>query len=436
MNENIPITTSGHIKKAFFIFITILFLVIIVAAVLYGQNNQHTVTYEQVQTPEPEQQMEESDLPPAEIVLAPQTVSFADGTEATFSLAEPYKLAVAAEEIGKARFIAQSPDGRLFIPDLVDYQLSREGKIYILGGFNEETKRFETKEEYLTNLRGPNSAAFYTDESGQHWFYLALTAHLVRYPYELGDTAPSGEPEIILEFPNTQAPEAKSVVWHITRTIEFKDDRLYISIGSGCNSCEQPEGDMRAMIASINPDGSDMEVYADGLRNAVGFTWMGDTLVATENGADHLGTVPEELVYKLEKGEHYGWPYCYERDDEVVEDDSVAWTDPVACEDVPHSFASFAPRSAPLGIEYFEEGGQVLKNTFLAALHGSFAPETRNGYEIVRITEDGQTDVFMDNFQLENGERIARPVDFFEKDEKSFFFTDDFGGRLFYVYEE
>jgi len=378
------------------------------------------------------------DLPP--ITLASHTVVLPDGSDTEFLLAKPFSIAVAAEELGKARFMAMSPDGRMFVPDLVDYQLSHAGKLYILEDFNEETKKFETKHTYLSGLRGPNSVAFYTDEGGNDWLYVALTAHLVRYPYKAGDTEPSGEPEIILEFPNTQAPNAKSVVWHITRTILFHNDRVYIGIGSGCNSCEQPEGEIRGMVYSMNPDGSDGKVYADGLRNAVGLAWADiiggeESLYVTANGVDHLGPeAPDELMYKLTEGEHYAWPYCYETDGEMLEDNSVAWEKPIDCKSAPHSLSAFDPHAAPLGLHYFREGNPVLQGSFLVALHGSFEPGIKSGYQIMRVSENGEQEVFIDGFQASDGSRFGRPVDFLQKDENSFFFTDDFSGRVYYVY--
>lgn len=432
-------TTSQSSKKyLLFIPLGILGVVLIaVALVLWGPSDSFEVVLENEAPLSQEEDVAVLPVVPDPVQLGSTSVTVGDGTVQEFMLAEPFELAVAAEGVGKARFMAESPDGRLFVPDLVDYQLSHEGKVYILEDFNEETREFETKHEYLSGLRGSNSVAFYTDGDGKHWLYLALTAHLVRYPYEPGDTAPSGEPEIILEFPNTQAPEAKSVVWHITRTIEFHEDRLYISIGSGCNACEQPEGEMRAMVASVMPDGSDMRVVADGLRNAVGFTWMNDELVVTENGADHLGSqAPDEVVYRIaEEGDFYGWPYCYESDGEVLLDTTTQWETPVDCQTVPTSLASFAPRSAPLGIEYFEDVHSVLDGTMLVALHGSFDQSMMSGYEIVRVTPEGEQDVFMDGFQLPNTERIARPVDFHEWRD-GFLFTDDYGGRVYYVYAE
>ncbi|HWO07423.1 MAG TPA: glucose/sorbosone dehydrogenase [Candidatus Paceibacterota bacterium] len=371
---------------------------------------------------------------PAPIELVEREVVLPDGATTTFRMPKEFEIAVAAEDLGKARFMAESPDGRIFLPDIVDYKLSHEGRVFILEDFDEFTKTFRTKHTYLTGLRGPNSLAFYTDPEGQHWLYIALTAHLVRYPYEPGDTEPSGEPEIVAEFPNSQSPGEVSVVWHITRTIFFHDDRVYASVGSGCNSCEQLSGDMRAMIYSMKPDGTDKRVHGDGLRNTVGITMVGDALYATANGVDHLGPDrPNEVMYKIEDGRHYGWPFCYAFDGAMIPDTSQTWDEPIPCDNVPLPFAWFEPRSAPLGLKFFEEGHPVLKDSFLVALHGSFEPEMGAGYQIRRVRSDGTHEIFMDGF-LKDGVQLARPVDFFQHDANSFFFTDDHGGRVYYVY--
>jgi len=328
-----------------------------------------------------------------------------------------------------------SSDGRMFVPDLVNMNLSHDGRLLILEDFNEETRKFETMHTYLSGLRSPNSVAFYTDANGNEWLYLALTAHLVRYPYNAGDTEPSGPAEIVYEFPNSQSPGEVSVVWHITRTLLFHEDTLYIAIGSGCNSCEHLAGDLRAMVVAMNPDGTNARMYADGLRNSVGLAWARGALYATSNGVDHLGTdKPDETMHRLTKGAHYGWPFCYESEGALHEDTTSSWDEPIACTDVPRSLASFEPRSAPLGLRFFEEAHPMLRNTFLVALHGSFDPMHKKGYQIMRVTLDGESEVFMDGFQKEDASRIARPVDIFQRDENSFFFTDDLNGRLYYVY--
>lgn len=406
-----------------------------------------------------EQKKEIEPTQPTLIKLAPVVVVFEDGTQSKFELAQPFRLAVAAEGLGKARFMALSSDERIFVPDLVNLNLSHEGKIYILENFDETTKQFQTKTTYLSGLRGPNSIAFYTDKNGQEWIYIALTANIIRYPYNTGDIKPTVDAEIITTFPNRQVPGETSIVWHITRTIKFYNDRLYVSVGSGCNACEQPEGEMRAMIYSMNPDGSDKQIYVDGLRNAVGFAWADGKLYATANGVDHLGSqAPDDVMYKLVKDEFYGWPYCYESNGKIYSDTSRKWTRLFSCEEVPLSFSAFEPHAAPLGIEYFPENAHpALKNTFLVALHGSFDSKIRVGYHIVRVSKNGEQEIFMDGFLTENNkqtrriintayahgdqstgnmERFGRPVDILQKDANSFFFTDDYKGRIYYVYAD
>lgn len=402
---------------------------------------RETTTQEQDATSTSPSSAQEISLPP--ITHATRTVPV-DDREASFRIADSLELSVAADGLGKARFMAMSPDDRLFVPDLVDYQLSPGGRLYVLSDFDETEGRFQQKDVYLDDLTGANDIAFYTDESEQTWLYVATTAQLVRYPYETGAASPAGPAEVITQFPAEQAKSANSVVWHITRTIDLRDGRLYVSVGSGCNACEQENGAMRGMIYSMAPDGTDKRVYADGLRNAVGFTWAqlpgatSTALYATENGVDHLGDgEPNDVMYQLTKGEHYGWPYCYESDGETRKDTTRNWSTDYSCEEVPEPFTSFAPHTAPLGVEYFERGPDVLEGAFLVALHGSFEPRLGNGYKVVRVAPDGERTVLMDGFLEMEPEitRYGRPVDFLQYDENSFFFTDDYHGRIYYVEE-
>src|SRR5690606_11042722 len=74
---------------------------------------------------EPALRLEQATTIPAKdhspLTLADAPVTFADGTEATFQLAEGFALDVVAEDLGKARFLTKSPDGRLFVPDMVNF---------------------------------------------------------------------------------------------------------------------------------------------------------------------------------------------------------------------------------------------------------------------------------------------------------------------------
>lgn len=192
------------------------------------------------------------------------------------------------------------------------------------------------------------------------------------------------------------------------------------------------------MIYSMKPDGSDRRIYVTGIKNAVGLTWENGSLYATNNGVDHLGlNAPNDTLYKLKKGEDYGWPYCYEANGEIYEDDTRSWSRPHSCEGVPLSFSAFDAHAAPLGVEYFEKAPSVIEGSFLVALHGSFRTDVDTGStKIVRVSGDGEQEIFMTGFENESRKRFGRPVDFLEYGENAFFFTDDFGGRIYYVYQE
>jgi glucose/arabinose dehydrogenase len=66
-------------------------------------------------------------------------------------------------------------------------------------------------------------------------------------------------------------------------------------------------------ILRMNPDGSDLEVYAWGLRNPFGVLWLPDgRLMVSENGMDARGSRPiandKEDLYQIKEGAWYGWP--------------------------------------------------------------------------------------------------------------------------------
>jgi glucose/arabinose dehydrogenase len=87
--------------------------------------------------------------------------------------------------------------------------------------------------------------------------------------------------------------------------------RLYLGEGSTCNACPQ-RSRLSAAVLSFRPDGSDVRVFASGLRNPYGLAVDGRGRIwATDNGRDEqkLGA-PDELDL-LQPGHRYGFPTCY-----------------------------------------------------------------------------------------------------------------------------
>src|SRR4051812_1244914 len=247
----------------------------------------------------------------AATLLVPHEVSLADGRHFSLNLPPSYDLKVAAEGLRRVRFMSKAPDGRLFVTDMYNRTDNSHGKVYVLDKFDAATGRFGSVTPYLSNLRNPNSVAFYTDENGANWMYIALTDKLVRYRYTAGSSKPDGAPETLATFP-AYGLDYKYGGWHLTRTIAIGPNRkIYVSVGSSCNACIEKE-DVRAAILEMSPDGSNRRIFATGLRNAVGLAFSHQRLLATNMGADHLGDLaPLDTFYEVKDGADYGWPHCY-----------------------------------------------------------------------------------------------------------------------------
>jgi glucose/arabinose dehydrogenase len=369
--------------------------------------------------------------------LKAQRVSLADGRTFNLNLPEGFRLSVAAEGLKRVRFMSLSPDGRVFVTDMHDLTDNRKGVVYVLDQFDHAHKKFLKVTPYLTRLRNPNSVAFYTDEAGRDWFYLALTDRLVRYRYVAGADAPEGSPEVLATFPD-YGLDYKYGGWHLTRTLAFgANGKLYVSVGSSCNACVEQE-DVRATVIEMNPDGSGRRFYARGLRNAVGLRWVGERLYATNMAADHLGKdKPADTMHALSDGANYGWPFCYQSGPKLFADPEF---NPrgrrLRCRDVPAALAAFDAHSAPLGLEHFGAGEpEELTGSFLVALHGSTNKSLGRGYRVVRVPErGGAPSDFITGFQ-QAGRVYGRPADIFHVGTGAFLLTDDHAGVVYYVYE-
>ncbi len=378
--------------------------------------------------------MDDASVSRERIKLVEAPIALKSGEQFNLKIPDGWNISVAAEGLARLRFMAKSPDGRLFATDMYNKTDNSKGRVYIFEGFNRQSRKFDTIITYLDNLRNPNSLQFYTDKSGKQWLYLALTNKLVRYPYTDGDMNPSGAEEVLATFPD-YGLSYKYGGWHLTRTIAIHDDQLYISVGSSCNVCEEKE-DVRASVLVMDMDGGNKHHFAKGVRNTVGLKWVKGSLFSTNMGADHLGDdKPEEALYVIAEGRHYGWPYYYQFKDEIYADTTFEWhQDTLKANDIPKAWSPLGGHTAPLGFEYFEgeQWPPSIRNYFLVALHGSGKVKLNKGYEVVRSRKGHRPEPVITGF-LQKGDRKGRPCDIFIWDNRSFFITDDHSGVLYYV---
>ena len=381
--------------------------------------------------------------------LVPHRISLANGKAFDLNLPEEFGISVAAQELKRVRFMARSPDGRIFVTDMYNLTDNTKGVVYILDEFNPASASFKKVTPYLQGLRNPNSIAFYRDSQGGDWFYLALTDRLLRYKYVAGENTPSARPEVLTTFPD-YGLSYKYGGWHLTRTIAIgRNGKIYVSVGSSCNACEEKEA-VRASVLEMDPDGKNLRHFARGLRNAVGLRWIKDRLYATNMGSDHLGDhKPADTMYAVKDGMDYGWPYCYQSGVTRLPDPEFNLGGKKNCRDVPVAFAAFDAHSSPLGFEFFDSldmgpvpksgYGGPLRDSFLVALHGSTKKGLNRGYRVVRLRENrkpaDRPEDFINGF-LTAGKINGRPVDVLSFGVDGFLLTDDSAGVVYYVYEK
>ena len=386
----------------------------------------------------------------AQTRLVPHKINTRDGRSFSLNALADFEIIPAAEGLKRVRFFAKAPDGRIFVTDMYNLTDNKRGAVYILDGWDNTKGKFARVIPYMTGLRNPNSVQFYRDASGQDWIYLAETDKLTRRKFTRSEETPTDtSPQTLATFPD-YGLDYKYGGWHLTRTIAFgANNRLYLSVGSSCNACEEKEA-VRASIIEMNPDGTEQRQIAKGLRNAVGLKWFGNVLFATNQGSDHLGvTRPDETFYSIttttpasqSPGQpssggrgvfDFGWPYCHSSNGRIFADPKLKRRG--GCTGVPRPYASFPARSSALGFDYFTDPDSpaIIKDAFVVALHGSTNKDIGRGYKIVIMRKGARLRDFITGF-LQGKTINGRPCDIMKLGPDSFLFTDDNKGVVYLV---
>jgi glucose/arabinose dehydrogenase len=337
----------------------------------------------------------------------------------TLTLPGGLRITVFAAGLGRARFMAWSPEGDLLISEMS----SPDGKISILPDRNRDGTADE-RVIFARGLRNPHGLAF-RDGS----LYVAEEHRVVRFAWRGGQPAEGAPAVVIPDLP---------VGGHNSRTIGFgPDDKLYLAIGSSCNVCDERD-ERRAAIMQYNADGSGGRVYASGLRNAVGFVWRpgSDELWATNNGRDGLGDdIPPETLNLVRDGNDFGWPYCHNgqlRDEQYGRLGS--------CDRATRPALEVQAHSAPLGLAFYS-GGQLpadYTGDLFVAFHGSWNRTTPTGYKVIRARfangqPTGQTEDFITGWLDADGDAWGRPVDITVAPDGTLHISDDQLGVVYRV---
>lgn len=218
-------------------------------------------------------------------------------------LPEGFKADVYAQPAGAElpSLVAFDPDGKLYL-------MTVSGKIFRLEDNNGDhqpeviNQIFDNANQLLTQSVG---MAF---RDGK--MYISDSGRISTFEDSDGDGKLDKLTPIVEGLPSLQFPD------HSNNGIVFgPDGKLYVGIGA--TSDHGPLKDpLEASVVRMNPDGSEMEVFATGFRNPYDLDFSPEgALFTADNNPSHMDAglpylPPEELNY-VQAGRDYGFPRVY-----------------------------------------------------------------------------------------------------------------------------
>ncbi len=332
-------------------------------------------------------------------------------------LPEGFKIEVYAE-VDNARSMALSPNGTLFVGN------RRGDKVYAVIDNDGDFKADEVK-VIASGLTMPCGVAF---RNGS--LYVAEVNRILRFDSIEQNLNNPPKPVIV----NDKLPSDRHHGW---KFIAFgPDDKLYVPVGAPCNICEK-DNPIYASIARMNPDGSNLEVFASGVRNSVGFDFHPETkeLWFTDNGRDMLGDdfPSDELGRAYKAGLHFGYPYCHQGDLPDPE-----FGNKRSCDEFEKPMQKLGAHVAALGMRFYtgSQFPEKYKNSIFIALHGSWNRSSKVGYKVAFAKVENNKVVEYSTFAegwLEGQDNWGRPVDVQQLKDGSMLISDDQANVIYRV---
>jgi glucose/arabinose dehydrogenase len=337
---------------------------------------------------------------------------------AGLKLPKGFHIAVYADHVEGARELAVTESGLVFVGSL------KAGKVYALVDADKDGVA-EKVVTVASGLNTPNGVALLDGA-----LYVGENSRIIKF--DNIEKTYAGKPAYKV-IKDDLPPET----WHGAKYIKAgPDGKLYVPIGAPCNICDK-ENEAYSKIWRMNPDGSNWELFARGVRNTVGFTWhpASKEMWFTDNGRDELGdNMPScELNIAAKPGLHFGFPYCHGG---VLPDPQFGKGK--SCDAYVPPVAALGPHVAPLGLAFYtgSQFPEQYRNQLLIAEHGSWNRSSKIGYQVRLLTLYGNKVVsdtaFIDGF-LQNEEVSGRPVDIAVMPDGAILVSDDHAHKVYRV---
>ena len=367
-----------------------------------------------------------SDVTVEGTILEPEPITVSDDQELAdlIRVPEGFTVEVAARELGNARILA-----------------THGPHVYA-------TRRTESDVIRLDDADGDGKFEGYTVVAGrpgmhgifihEDTVYLATVNQVFTAP--INEDGTFGELKMIID----DLPDGGQ---HPNRTLAIgPDGMLYISAGSTCNACAEPNPENATMLRA-KPDGTSRTIFASGLRNTIGFGWDPETgvLYGADHGIDWLGdNEQQEEFNRIEQGKKFGWPYVYDFSRLNPQDNPPEGiTLEQWAEQSEEPVLGYTAHAAPMQMTFYTGSAfpEEYRGDAFVAMRGSWNRRPPSGYEIARVDfnegEPTTWDHFAEGFLIEGEEGgygfLGRLTGVTQTEEGDLLFADDFNGILYRI---
>ncbi|HET8553070.1 MAG TPA: PQQ-dependent sugar dehydrogenase [Gammaproteobacteria bacterium] len=382
-------------------------------------------------------------------------------------LPEGFCAVVVADKIGGARHLTVNKNGDIYVA------LSREhdgGGIAALRDTTGNGKADVIK--YFGDYTGTGIRIH------DGYLYFAPNEAVLRYRLKQGQLVPDSRPQKIVE----NLPEQHE---HSAKTFAFDESgHLYVNIGAPSNACQKQDraphspgikpcpllkqhgGIWRFQADKRNQTQSDGMRFATGIRNAVAIDWdpIDNQLYVVQMGRDQLhdlwpenftieqsAKLPAEEFFKVDKGDNFGWPYCYYDQIQGKKVHAPEYggngKDVGPCAKYEQPIMAFPGHWAPEALLFYtgKQFPKRYRGGAFIAFHGSWnrAPRPQAGYNVVFVAfkngkPAGKYQVFASGFKgtqtLQSPDSAKyRPVGLAQGPDGSLYIADSQQGRIWRI---
>jgi len=360
-------------------------------------------------------------------LVTPAKITFDESLLEQVTLPDGFSINAFATDLENPRMIVVSDDGTVFAT------IREEDKVLALRDTNGDGQADQITEVF-SDIEMVHGVTIHNGE-----LYLVNDKELYKAP--LNENGEAGELTLLTD----DLPDGGQ---HPNRTIAFgPDNRLYISVGSTCNACDETNPEHATLLQS-DASGNDRTIYAEGLRNTIGFAWHPETeeLWGMDHGSDWRGDdIPEEELNLIEEGNHYGWPFVYgdQEIDPYLSSEPEGMTREEFARQSEPPVMTYTAHTAPMDMVFYDgdQFPEEYQNDAFVAFRGSWNRKPAVGYKIsrIRFDDEGQPQEFEDfvtGFLQEDEDsqsHFGRLTGVAVHTDGSLLFTDDSNGVIYRV---